>query len=82
MPHGANAEARVTLVSLGMQPIEAIQAATIRAAECLRLAHYGVLEVGSPADTVGVAGNPLENVSALKAPALVLRSGVVVTRSE
>lgn len=78
LTHGTNAEELLTLVSLGVPPLEAIGIATHQAAACLGLPHYGALEPGSPGDMIGVAGNPLDDLSLVKAPALVIRSGRVI----
>lgn len=80
LPHGNNAGELVTLVSLGMTPLEVLRAASTVSAECLGLPAYGSLEVGAPADLVAVAGNPLQEVSLLKAPLFVIRHGRTVTQ--
>lgn len=78
LPHGKNAEEAVTLGSLGMTPLEVLRAATSVAAECLGLPAYGSLGPGDLADLVAVNGDPLTDLSVLKAPALVIRRGRVV----
>ena len=82
--HGENAQELVALVSLGMSPMDAIRATTIRGAELLGMAdRLGSLEVGKTADIVVVDGDPLEDISVLCAPeriAMVLQGGEIVAR--
>jgi imidazolonepropionase-like amidohydrolase len=66
------------MVEFGMTPVQAIQAATSRAAELLgEQAELGVVAPGAYADLIAVAGNPLEDVSALKDVGFVMKNGVV-----
>ncbi len=53
------------LVAAGLEPWEALGAATWRGGELLREPTAGVLAVGGPADFFLVHGNPLEDPSAL-----------------
>ena len=82
--HGENAQELVALVSLGMSPMDAIRATTIRGAELLGLAdRLGSLQVGKTADIVVVDGDPLEDISVLCAPeriATVFQGGEIVAR--
>ena len=50
---------------LGMSPMEAIVAATARAAECLERPDLGTLEPGKRADVVVVDGDPLADIRVL-----------------
>jgi imidazolonepropionase-like amidohydrolase len=78
-PHGDNAKQFVTMVTWGMTPLQAIQAATVTAAQALgRSADVGTLAPGHYADIVGVRGNPLEDVSILQSMAFVMKGGEVV----
>jgi imidazolonepropionase-like amidohydrolase len=66
-------------VELGLSPLEALQSATITAAELLGLEKTtGAIETGLEADLVAVDGNPLENVVLLQDPLLVVSNGFVV----
>jgi imidazolonepropionase-like amidohydrolase len=57
----------VGLVEAGMSPMQALQAATGWAAECLgQEADLGTLEPGKIADLVVVAGDPLSDISVLR----------------
>ena len=51
-----------------MTPMQAIQAATVTAAEALgRAADVGAIEVGRYGDLIAVAGDPLQDVTVLQA---------------
>jgi imidazolonepropionase-like amidohydrolase len=66
------------LVEAGLSPLEAIQSATIVAADCLLLAKAtGVLDVGFDADVIAVEKNPLEAVTGLQDVLLVISNGRV-----
>jgi imidazolonepropionase-like amidohydrolase len=80
-PHGQNARQFALMVKYGMTPLQAIQAATVNAAEALGRADLGVLEAGRMADMVAVAGDPLADVRLLEAPAVVIQGGEIVKRN-
>lgn len=63
--HGLNAREFLLLNQAGLTPLECIQAATIRAAELLRIYDIGQIAPGFKANLIGVEGNPLENLSLL-----------------
>ncbi|HEU4747685.1 MAG TPA: amidohydrolase family protein [Gemmatimonadaceae bacterium] len=66
-------------VEFGFTPLESIQAATIRAAEMLRLEKsIGVVEAGYEADLIAVEKNPLGDITTLQDPLLVISNGRVV----
>lgn len=78
-PNGDNARQFATMVTWGMTPLQALQAATVTAAEALgRSADLGTIAVGRYGDLVGVTGDPLTDVTVLQAPAFVMKGGVVV----
>ncbi len=59
-PHGENARQFAKMVEWGMKPIDAIQAATISAADLIGMPDkVGVLESGHYADLIAVSGDPL-----------------------
>jgi imidazolonepropionase-like amidohydrolase len=63
----------------GMAPLEALQAATTRAAELLGLeSELGTLEPGKRADLIAVGGDPLGDVSALRELRAVVARGRLV----
>jgi imidazolonepropionase-like amidohydrolase len=82
--HPPNARELPLLVAAGLTPMQAIQAATGWAAECVGLGReVGTLEKGKRADLIAVSGDPLADIGVLADPArirLVLKDGIVVTR--
>ena len=77
-PHGLNGGQFAVMVRYGMTPLEAIQSATVNAAEALGRDDVGVLEAGRYADLVAVAGDPTQDVSLLQTVPFVMKGGVVV----
>nr|WP_234989393.1 amidohydrolase family protein [Brevundimonas sp. SH203] len=76
--HGDNAQEFALLVRAGLTPLEAIQAATVGAAEHLRISNEaGRIAPGMPADIVAVSGDPLSDVTELERMKFVMKSGVV-----
>ena len=74
--HGRNAEQFQLMVSAGMSPIDAIRAATIRAAELLGIEEQvGSITAGKKADLMAVAGDPLQDVRTLERPRFVMKGG-------
>ncbi|HEU4537821.1 MAG TPA: amidohydrolase family protein [Polyangiaceae bacterium] len=77
-PHGLNAREFAVYVRLGMTPLQAIQTATINAADLLGLAdRAGAIEPGKWADIIAVEGDPLKDVRALESVAFVMKGGFV-----
>jgi imidazolonepropionase-like amidohydrolase len=76
-PHGWNAKQFRLMVEWGMTPMQAIQAATVNAAELIGLDAIGVLAPGRFADLVAVDGDPLADVTRLETPSFVMKGGVV-----
>ena len=65
-------------VEMGFTPLQAIQSATLVNAELLRLEKaIGAVEVGYEADLIAVEKNPLENITTLQDPLLVISNGRV-----
>jgi imidazolonepropionase-like amidohydrolase len=78
-PNGLNARQFVTMVKWGMTPMQAIQAATVNAADALgRPGDVGAIAVGRFGDMIAVAGDPLADVSILQNVAFVMKGGDVV----
>jgi imidazolonepropionase-like amidohydrolase len=77
--HGLNAHEFAVMVKLGLTPLQAIQAATINAAELLGWADkIGAIEPGKWADIVAVDGDPLQDVTMLERVQFVMKGGAVV----
>jgi len=78
-PHGLNAHEFAVMVKLGLTPLQAIQTATVNAADLLGWqGKVGSLEPGAWADIVAVDGNPLKDVTTLEHVKFVMKGGDVV----
>ncbi|WP_353207383.1 amidohydrolase family protein [Sphingorhabdus sp.] len=78
-PHGQNAKQFAYMVRYGMTPMQAIQSATIRAAELLgKEKMLGAIAAGRFADLVAVKENPLTNITALEHITLVMKDGKII----
>ena len=77
-PHGTNARQFATMVTWGMTPLQAIQAATVGASDALARPDVGGLAVGQWGDMIAVAGDPLHDVTLLQNIQVVIKGGVVV----
>ncbi len=78
-PHGQNGRQFAKMVEWGMTPLQAIQAATVNAAQALgREGDVGTIAVGRYADIVAVSGDPLTDVRVLEHVDTVIKGGVVV----
>lgn len=81
--YGPNSLTRIShevaaFVEMGFTPLEALQSATVVAAELLRLERAtGALEPGLDADVIAVEGNPLDDPVALQDVLLVVSNGRV-----
>ncbi len=76
--HGDNAGEFALLVKAGLTPLEAIQAATVNAADHLQLSSVtGSLTPGHAADLVAVDGDPLKDVAVLTKVRFVMKEGVI-----
>ena len=81
-PHGTNARQFATMVKWGATPLQAIQSATITAAAALGApGDVGQIKAGAYGDLVGVAGDPLKDVTLLERPVFVMKGGEVVRRA-
>jgi imidazolonepropionase-like amidohydrolase len=77
-PHGDNGKQFAYMVEYGMSPMQAIQAATVHAAELMGWPEdVGAIEAGRYADIIAVAGDPLEDVRLLENVSFVMKGGKV-----
>jgi len=80
--HGKNATELEAMTKRGLSPLEAIQAATIRAAELLSWQdQVGAIEAGYYADIIAVNGDPLADISTVQHVKFVMKGGTVVKGS-
>jgi imidazolonepropionase-like amidohydrolase len=80
-PHGANARQFAVMVRYGATPLQAIQTATLTAAQALdRVKDVGQATPGHFGDLVGVRGDPLSDVTVLERPVFVMKGGEVVRK--
>jgi imidazolonepropionase-like amidohydrolase len=78
-PHGLNAREFAVMVKLGLTPIQAIQSATVNAADLLGWSErIGSIEPGRFADIIAVSGDPTADVTTLERVVFVMKGGRVV----
>jgi imidazolonepropionase-like amidohydrolase len=78
-PHGGNAKQFAYMVRYGMTPMQAVQSATIRAAELLgKEDMLGSVQPGRFADLVAVKGDPLQDIRVLENLTHVMKDGKLV----
>ena len=78
-PRGDIAKQFGKMIEWGMKPLDAIQAATVNAADLLGWAgKIGVLETGHYADLIAVSGDPASDVRVLESIKFVMKGGAVV----
>jgi imidazolonepropionase-like amidohydrolase len=80
-PHGSAPMEMVRMVEWGLDPVEALRAATSNAARLLRVDAVGVVDEGAAADLVLWEGNPLDDIEGILSPRLVMKAGEVVSGS-
>jgi imidazolonepropionase-like amidohydrolase len=77
-PHGWNGKQMVHMVRWGMTPVQAVQAATVNAAEVLGLAgKVGQIAPGAYADIIAIAGDPLADPALFEQVAFVMKAGEI-----
>jgi imidazolonepropionase-like amidohydrolase len=77
-PHGINARQFAFMVKYGMTALQAIQAATVNAADLIGHSElFGSLKAGKAADIIAVAGDPLTDIRVLENVAFVMKEGTV-----
>jgi imidazolonepropionase-like amidohydrolase len=77
-PHGWNAKQFAHMVRWGLAPMQAIQAATVNAADLLGWSEkVGQIAPGFYADLIAVPGDPLKDITELERVRFVMKGGVV-----
>ena len=77
-PHGGNGKQFYYMVKYGLTPMQAIQSATINAADLLDWKDKtGSISVGKLADIIAVEGNPLDDITILEHVKFVMKDGTV-----
>ncbi len=73
--HGRIAREAELMVECGMEPLNALIAATSNAADLIGESERGTIEKGKIADMVLLDANPLENIGALRLIVTVFQEG-------
>ena len=77
-PHGGNGKQFVKMVEWGLTPMQAIQAATVSAADLIGWKEkVGQITPGFFADIIAVRGDPLKDVAVLENVGFVIKGGAV-----
>ena len=80
-PHGDNARQFAYMVQYGMTAMQAIQSATVQAADLLGWQdRVGAIAAGKFADIIAVRGDPLADVAELTRVSFVMKGGAVIRR--
>ena len=80
-PHGINARQFAFMVKYGMTPMQAIQSATLNAADLIGHAElFGSIAAGKSADIIAVSGDPLADISVLEHVRFVMKEGKIYKR--
>jgi imidazolonepropionase-like amidohydrolase len=78
-PHGQNAKEFKLMVDLGMQPIDALKAATGNTADLFGIAQKtGTLEKGKVADVIAMPGDPTADITATERVSFVMKEGKII----
>jgi imidazolonepropionase-like amidohydrolase len=82
-PHGINARQFAFMVKYGMTPMQAIQAATVNAADLIGHSElFGSITAGKSADIIAVSGDPLADIRTLEHVGFVMKEGKVYKQGE
>jgi len=77
-PHGLNAKQFTYMIKWGMTPLQAIQSATVNAAELMGWQdRVGSIKAGKFADIIATEEDPLDNISTLENVKFVMKGGIV-----
>ncbi len=82
-PHGINARQFAFMVKYGMTPMQAIQSATVNAADLIGHPElFGSITAGKSADIIAVKGDPLADIRVLEHVAFVMKEGTIYKREQ
>jgi imidazolonepropionase-like amidohydrolase len=82
-PHGINARQFAFMVKYGMTPIQAIQSATVNAADLIGHSElFGSITAGKSADIIAVNGDPLADIRELEHVQFVMKEGQVYKQGD
>ena len=77
-PYGIGARQFAFMVKYGMTPMQAIQAATVNAADLIGHSElFGSIAAGKSADIIAVKGDPLADIRVLEHVDFVMKEGKV-----
>lgn len=77
-PHGMNGMQLTYMVKYGMTPMQAIQSATVNAADLIGHSElFGSITAGKSADIIAVKGDPIANIHLLEHVNFVMKEGKV-----
>ena len=80
--HGDNAWELELMVEYGMKPVDVLRSATSINAGLLHMAdQIGQVKTGMLAELIAVKGNPLDDISVLRKPTLVMQGDIVLNRN-
>lgn len=81
-PHGLNAKQFVYMVKYGLSPAQAIQSATVWAADLLgKRKELGSITPGKYADVIAVDGDPLKDISVMEHVSFVMKDGKIYVQN-
>ncbi len=75
--HGDNVREMEMMVDYGMKPLAVLQSATSVNAKVFHSDNLGQIKAGFLADIITVAGDPLQNISAMRKVNFVMKNGVI-----
>ena len=82
-PHGINARQFAFMVKYGMTPMQAIQAATVNAADLIGHSElFGSITAGKSADIIAVSGDPIADIHELEHVSFVMKEGRVYKQGD
>jgi imidazolonepropionase-like amidohydrolase len=82
-PHGINARQFAFMVRYGMTPMQAIQSATVNAADLIGHSElFGSITAGKSADIIAVSGDPLADIRQLEDVRFVMKEGKVYKQAD